>query len=204
VVCGWRRAALDGSIARRLPTSVANWLIGRLTGVRIHDSGCTLRAYRIELIKRMGLLPDTHRSVEALIALSGSRVHEVVVNHRPPQGFGRSKYSLGRIWKVVVELVALQLVLRFASRPFVWFALLSVPFAIMAALAGAYTLLQSFGVVTATEAAIVPPSIALSTAFMAAYLVLLGLFGELIVRSADRREAEPLPTRDLASGRNDA
>ena len=202
VVCGWRRARQDTLITRKLPSWAANWLIGRLTGVRIHDSGCTLRAYRREVIKRMVLLPDMHRFVAALISLSGGRFHEIVVNHRPRR-FGRSKYGLGRIWKVLLDLVALKMVLRFASHPSVWFALLSVPFLIAAVLAGAYSVLQSFNVGTAAEPVIVPPSIALSAAFMAVYLFLLGLFAELVVRHGDFRETDPLLVQDLTKGRND-
>jgi hypothetical protein len=96
------------------------------------------------------------------------------------------------------------MVLRFASHPSVWFALLSMPFLIAAVLAGAYSALEFFDVGIAVDPVVVAPSIALSAAFMAVYLLLLGLFAELVVHHGDFRETDPLVVKDLARGRNDA
>ncbi|HXV75164.1 MAG TPA: glycosyltransferase family 2 protein, partial [Candidatus Polarisedimenticolaceae bacterium] len=81
VVCGWRKNRQDKLISRRVPSVIANWLIGRVTGVPIHDNGCSLKAYRAALIKRISLYNEMHRFIPAMSTLAGARITEVVVNH---------------------------------------------------------------------------------------------------------------------------
>ncbi|MFL6193311.1 MAG: glycosyltransferase family 2 protein, partial [Thermoanaerobaculia bacterium] len=127
VVSGWRRDRKDRLLSRRLPSVAANWLIGALTGVRIHDNGCTLKAYRADVVKRARLYAEMHRFLVPIMALSGSRTTEVVVNHRARR-FGRSKYGISRIWKVFLDLLTVKMLLHFTTRPVKWFGILAFPF----------------------------------------------------------------------------
>jgi glycosyltransferase involved in cell wall biosynthesis len=191
VVCGWRRSRQDRWFTRRLPSQVANWLIGRLSGVRVHDNGCTLKAYRNELVKRTVLLPEMHRFLAPLLSLSGGRWKEIAVNHRPRR-FGRTKYGLGRIWKVALDMLALKMILRFVSHPSAWFGLLCTPFVVTGALTFGVGLLQWMTSATPNKIPIVLPAVALLCSFCAVYLVLLGLLAELVVHYGDFSETEPL------------
>jgi glycosyltransferase involved in cell wall biosynthesis len=189
VVCGWRRHRRDTLLTRRLPSVVANWLIGMLTGTRVHDNGCTLKAYRAEVVKRARLYAEMHRFVVPMTYLTGSRWKEVVVRHRPRR-FGRSKYGMSRIWKVVLDLLTIKMLLGFTTRPAKWFAVLSVPFlagALAASLASAWVHLAR---APGETYPLVFPAIALLCVFAFAHLVVLGLFAELVVRVGDFRGAE--------------
>jgi glycosyltransferase involved in cell wall biosynthesis len=189
VVSGWRRDRKDKMLSRRAPSLVANWLIGALTGVGIHDNGCTLKAYRSDVVKRTRLYAEMHRFLAPMMSLSGSRWREVVVNHRPRK-FGRSKYGMSRIWKVFLDLLTIKMLLGFTTRPAKWFAILSVPF-----LAG---MLLSFAASVYTQLTLLPdekyplvfPSITILCVFAFAHLVILGVFSELVVRMGDFRPTE--------------
>ena len=144
VVSGWRRDRKDKMISRRLPSMAANWLIGSLTGTRIHDNGCTLKAYRAEVVKRARLYAEMHRFLAPMLCLSGCRYKEVVVNHRARQ-FGSSKYGISRIWKVFLDLLTVKMLLGFTTRPAKWFAVLALPFlagTLLALIASVYRLPQ--------------------------------------------------------------
>jgi glycosyltransferase involved in cell wall biosynthesis len=127
VVCGWRRDRQDNTLTRTIPSIVANWVISKICGVRIHDSGCSLKAYRASVVKRLTLYGEMHRFIPAMALLVGARIGEVVVRHHPRR-FGRTKYGLSRIWKVFLDLFAVKMLVTFAPRPAVWFGLLSLPF----------------------------------------------------------------------------
>ena len=126
VVCGWRKNRQDKLISRRVPSVVANWIIGRVTGVRIHDNGCSLKAYRGELIRRVSLYNELHRFIPAMSTLAGARITELVVNHHARQ-FGVSKYGLGRVWRVFLDIIGVKMITGFSSRPALGFALVSLP-----------------------------------------------------------------------------
>jgi glycosyltransferase involved in cell wall biosynthesis len=116
VVSGWRRARKDPWLNRRLPSRIANWLISRLTGVRLHDYGCTLKAYRRDVLEDVRLYGEMHRFVPIYAAWQGARVAELEVNHRP-RTRGRSKYGIGRTVRVVLDLLLLVFLDRYAQRP---------------------------------------------------------------------------------------
>ncbi len=194
VVTGWRRDRKDVWLTRKLPSVAANWLIGWLTGVRIHDNGCTLKAYRRDVVKRARLYSEMHRFLAPMLSLSGCRYREVEVNHRARR-FGESKYGLGRIWKVFLDLLTVKMLLRFATHPAAWFAILGFPFVV----AGGVATVLSFYLYAVAPAGepfeIVVPSIAALLVVAAANLVLFGMFAELVVRFGDYRETEPILTR---------
>jgi glycosyltransferase involved in cell wall biosynthesis len=121
VVCGWRKNRKDKTITRIIPSKIANWLIAKITGVSIHDNGCSLKAYRNQIIKSVRLYSDMHRFIPAMTTIVGARVTEIVVNHRPRK-YGVSKYGLSRIWKVLSDMITIKMLIHFHNRPFLWFA----------------------------------------------------------------------------------
>jgi glycosyltransferase involved in cell wall biosynthesis len=115
VVSGWRRDRNDGFV-RRLPSRVANWLIGRVTGVRLHDYGCTLKAYRADIVRDTNLYGEMHRFLPALAYQAGARIAEVPVAHHA-RVTGRSKYGLGRTIKVLLDLVTVKFLSVWSTKP---------------------------------------------------------------------------------------
>jgi glycosyltransferase involved in cell wall biosynthesis len=116
IVNGWRRDRKDTFLTRRLPSRFANWLISRITGVHLHDYGCTLKAYRAVVARNLSLHGDLHRFIPALASWYGADVAEVEVNHRP-RLHGASKYGIGRTFRVLVDLVTVKFFLDYAGRP---------------------------------------------------------------------------------------
>ena len=117
LVCGWRKERQDKFLTRRVPSIVANWIIGKVTGVPIHDNGCSLKAYRASVIKQVPLYGEMHRFIPAMSTVLGARIAEIVVTHHPRR-FGESKYGLGRIWRVMLDIIAFKFIISvFASRP---------------------------------------------------------------------------------------
>jgi len=130
VVCGWRKERKDKALTRILPSKVANWMIGKITGVPIHDNGCSLKAYRSSVIKSVKLYSDMHRFIPAVATMADASIAEVVVNHRSRK-FGKTKYGLSRIWKVLSDIVTIKMLIHFHNQPILWFALLSLVFAFL-------------------------------------------------------------------------
>jgi glycosyltransferase involved in cell wall biosynthesis len=122
VVCGWRKNRQDKLWTRRIPSVVANWIIGRVTGVKIHDNGCSLKAYHASVIKSVALYGEMHRFIPAMSTLAGAKITEIVVNHHPRR-FGQSKYGIGRVWRVALDIITVKLITGSASRPALWFGL---------------------------------------------------------------------------------
>ncbi|MCA1832334.1 MAG: glycosyltransferase family 2 protein [Actinomycetota bacterium] len=120
VVSGWRVERAERSWSRRVPSAIANRMISRLSGVRLHDYGCTLKAYRRDVVEEIELYGDAHRFLPALAASIGDRVGEIEVRHRP-RAHGQSKYGLSRAPKVFLDLLALPFMLRFFNRPIRFF-----------------------------------------------------------------------------------
>lgn len=116
IVCGWRKDRKDNLLTRHVPSVVANWLLAAVTGIRLHDNGCSLKVFRSEVIKPLKLTPGMHRYLPALASQLGGRVTEVVVNHRPRR-FGRSKYGLSRTFGVLRDIVQMRRLMRRAIDP---------------------------------------------------------------------------------------
>ncbi|MBI4887149.1 MAG: glycosyltransferase family 2 protein [Acidobacteria bacterium] len=116
VVCGWRKNRKDAFLTRHVPSVAANWLLGVVTGIRLHDNGCSLKVFRADVVKPLRLTPGMHRYLPALASRLGGRIVEVVVNHRPRR-FGRSKYGLSRTFGVLRDLLRLRRLMRQASDP---------------------------------------------------------------------------------------
>ncbi len=116
LVSGWRKNRQDASLTRVLPSKMANWLIGRVTGVKLHDYGCSLKAYRSELVADMNLYGELHRFLPALAFIEGARITEIPVQHHARQ-FGKSKYGLDRTFRVVMDLLTVSFMRKFLTRP---------------------------------------------------------------------------------------
>lgn len=116
VICGWRLHRQDRLITRRLPSVAANWLIGRVTGVRLHDYGCTLKVFRRDILAGFHLYGEMHRFIPAYAVQEGARILEVPVRHHARR-FGTSKYGLGRIRKVLLDLCTVRLLTTYATKP---------------------------------------------------------------------------------------
>lgn len=111
IVCGWRKSRQDAYLTRHVPSVVANWLVGLVSGVPLHDTGCSLKLFRAEVVKPLTLRPGMHRYLPALASQLGGRVAEIVVNHRPRR-FGRSKYGVSRTFGVIRDLLRLRRLMR--------------------------------------------------------------------------------------------
>src|SRR5687768_12171836 len=192
LVCGWRQRRQDKFLLRKVPSWVANRIIRRLTGVPITDNGCSLKAYRRELLNRIPLYAEQHRFIPALSASVGARITEMPVRHHARR-FGESKYGISRTVKVLADLLTLKMITTFRSRPLLGFGTLAVPmvlgmvaFAIMAAVAA-----LEFSPSKAT--ALVFPGSALLCAGAAFYLLMLGLVAEVALNS-ERESANEIPT----------
>ncbi len=116
VVCGWRRHRKDSFVTRHVPSIVANALLGIISGIRLHDNGCSLKVFRAEVVKPLKLRPGMHRYLPALASQLGGRVAEVEVNHRPRR-FGHSKYGLSRTFRVLADLFSLRALMKQAVDP---------------------------------------------------------------------------------------
>lgn len=116
IVCGWRRERRDPWLTRRVPSNLANWLISRTTGVRLHDYGCSLKVFRCEVVRSLRLYGEMHRFIPAIASEQGVRIAEVEVRHRPRR-FGASKYGLSRTMRVVLDLFTVKFLLSYATQP---------------------------------------------------------------------------------------
>lgn len=122
LVNGWRRDRKDPFFSRRLPSMLANRLIGMATGVKLHDYGCTLKAYRADLAGQLLLYGELHRFIPALASFYGAKIAEVAVNHRPRE-MGKSKYGISRTYRVLLDLLLILFFQKFATRPLQFFGL---------------------------------------------------------------------------------
>jgi len=183
IVAGWRKKRHDGFVLRRLPSIVANRLINRITGTRVHDTGCTLKAFRRALVRNLPIYAEQHRFLPAMSRSSGARTSEVVVNHRPRR-FGRSKYGIGRATRVVLDLFVIKMIAQFAHHPLHYFGLFSLP------LAGVGVVFLLLGTVRLPDLELVDewPQFAVFTFLLfllvMVYFLLLGLLGELAVTAS--------------------
>jgi len=116
IVSGWRRKRHDNAITRTFPSRIANWIVARITGVKLHDFGCTLKAYRAESLKCIRLYGEMHRFIPALASWGGEKVTEIVVNHRPRTA-GKTKYGLNRTFKVILDLITIKFLASFSTKP---------------------------------------------------------------------------------------
>lgn len=185
VVVGWRHRRQDALFTRKIPSVLANRIIGKVTGIPIHDNGCSLKAFRGEIARDMPLYSDMHRFMPAAASTSGARIAEIQVAHHPRR-YGESKYGLSRIYKVVLDLLATKTIISFASRPLQWFSLLAMPFGLL----GIAILFYGTGAVSWQGKPVITfLGVGLLFFMLAMVLVLTGVLAELISHTTDYRES---------------
>lgn len=179
VVAGWRKKRQDKFFSRILPSIVANWIIGRVTGVRLHDYGCTLKVFRRDSLAPIKLYGEMHRFLPAYAAMSGAKITEIPVNHRPRR-FGKTKYGLIRTGKVLLDLLTVQFLDHFLTKPIYIFGLVS-----FFCFGGAFLcLIYLIWIKLHGISFIQSPALLLGTLFsiLGLMFLALGLLAELIIR----------------------
>lgn len=198
VVSGWRKDRKDAFINRRLPSMIANGLISWITGVSLHDYGCTLKAYRREVVKNIHLYGEMHRFIPALASWVGGMIDEVVVQHHPRQ-FGISKYGISRTFRVVLDLLTVKFLLHYSTRPIHIFGKLGGLFAVPGIMMLAFMVLANisyhlFG--TEFGAALVKRPFWIVTSFAMIFFSLqfvsMGLLAEMQIRTYHEAQGKPI------------
>jgi glycosyltransferase involved in cell wall biosynthesis len=181
IVSGWRRRRKDRFFSRRLPSSIANRLISRLTGVRLHDYGCTLKAFRREVIKNVKLYGELHRFIPAIASQLGVSIAEVEVNHRPRR-HGKSKYSIFRFTKVILDMLTVKFLLSYSTRPLQIFGLLGLGSGLLGFIISGWLTYQRLflGVSLANRPLLLLGILLMITGFQ---FITLGLLAEIMVRA---------------------
>lgn len=190
IVSGWRKNRKDKMLSRRFPSILANWLIGEITGVRLHDYGCSLKAYRADVVKNVRLYGEMHRFIPALASWYGGRITEVPVNHRA-RTRGSSKYGIGRTIRVVLDLITVKFLLSFSTRPLQVFgawglALFGTGFAISAYLAA----LRLLHHIRLSERPLLLLGVLMIV--MGVQLISMGLLGEIVTRTYHEAQSKPI------------
>ncbi len=189
VVSGWRRDRRDAA-TRVLPSKVANWMIAKLTGVQLSDFGCTLKAYRRDVIEDVKLYGEMHRFIPVFASTVGARITELPVNHRP-RTYGRSKYSLSRTSRVMLDLITVKLLGSYSTKPMYFFGFAGF---------GLWALAFVLAVLVIIQKLLPPypyahnnPLLLLSVVLVivGVQFILMGLVAELVIRTYHESQAKP-------------
>ncbi|MEN9495298.1 MAG: hypothetical protein RLZZ137_338 [Cyanobacteriota bacterium] len=189
MVSGWRHQRQDHAISRLLPSRIANRLIARVTGVRLHDYGCSLKAYRRELVEDMNLYGELHRFLPALAFIEGARISEVKVNHEARR-FGKSKYGIDRTFRVLMDLLTVWFMKRFLTRPMYVFGLGGLSAILMGVLLSAYLLLLKLGGTQIGQRPLL--LVAVLALITGVQLFCFGLLAELQMRTYHESQGRPI------------
>lgn len=190
VVSGWRKDRKDTFLTRRLPSIAANWLISKITGVHLHDYGCTMKAYKREVVQNLNLYGEMHRFLPALASINGIEVEEVVVQHHPRLR-GKSKYGLSRILKVFLDLMTVKFLLSYSTKPIRLFGPLGLGALLMSVAAGMASIyMKIFDELSLNRNPLFLLSVILF--FMGIQLISLGLLAEMNVRTYHESQNKPI------------
>ena len=190
VVTGWRFDRQDAMLSRRLPSQMANRLISWVTGVRLHDYGCTLKAFRREVIENIRLYGEMHRFIPAIASGMGIAFTEIKVNHRARR-FGASKYGISRTIRVLLDLMTVKFLLSYATRPLHVFGSIGI-FSSVAGFLMALVLLiqrQCFGMPLGDRPMLL---LAILLMFLGIQFITIGLLAELVVRTYHESQKKPI------------
>ena len=194
VVSGWRverwKEGFSTFFTRKMPSMTANWLISTSTGVALHDYGCSLKAYRNEVVKNVNLYGDMHRFIPAIASYFGVTVAEVPVKYRSRQ-FGSSKYGLGRISRVILDLLTVRFLLNYSTRPIQVFGTLGLLASVAGIVTGLYLTFMKlvYGVALADRPLLL---LAILLIMIGAQFITMGLLGELMVRIYHESQDKPI------------
>jgi glycosyltransferase involved in cell wall biosynthesis len=200
VVSGWRYDRQDDFLTRTLPSRIANWLISTFTGVRLHDYGCSLKAYKSRFLKPIRFYSDMHRFFPAIASsLAGARTAEIPVSHFP-RTTGKSKYGLSRIFLVIADLMTILLITRFLRKPMYWFGILGVPFLVLGSVLAGFAVFQYSD---SLEGMVIVPSISFLVLATAFHFILSGILAEYVISTGetDARSIIAVKTVHLGEGR---
>jgi len=181
IVCGWRIKRKDKLVSRRLPSRIANWIISKVTKVRLHDYGCTLKAFRGDIVKHIKLYGEMHRFIPAIASTSGTAIAEVPVNHRP-RVHGKSKYNLSKSIRVVLDLLTVKFLLSYSTRPLQIFGLFGLIAGFLGGIMGA---ILSYQRLILKQSIANRPLLLLSVLLIVVGIqfITMGLLGEIMVRT---------------------
>ena len=181
LVSGWRKNRKDNALTRNLPSMIANWIISRVTGVYLHDYGCTLKAYRRGSLEGFRLYGEMHRFIPVYASSVGARIAEIPVNHRPRK-FGKTKYGLERTVKVMLDLFTVKFLISYGSKPIYLFGGTGLLLMLASAIMMAYLLLRR---ILFYVSVLGSPFFQTSVMFfiLGFQSVLMGLIAEMLVRT---------------------
>lgn len=189
IVCGWRRKRQD-TWSRRLPSMIANPLISAVTGVRLHDYGCSLKVFRAEIVKSLKLYGEMHRFLPAIASEQGVAIKEVEVHHRPRK-YGRSKYGLSRTMRVVLDLLTVKFLLSYSTRPLQIFGLIGTGMGFAGALICGWLAVQRLREMASISQHMPLLLLGILLIFTGFQLVTLGLLAELQARTYHESQSKP-------------
>jgi glycosyltransferase involved in cell wall biosynthesis len=182
IVCGWRKDRKDALLSRRLPSTLANALISAVTGVHLHDYGCSLKVFRAEIVKDMKLYGEMHRFLPAIASEQTSSIGEMVVNHRLRK-YGQSKYGIGRTVRVILDLLTVKFLLSYSTRPLQIFGLIGIAMGLTGAAITGGLAIQRLREVASLDQHMPLLLLGILLIFTGFQLVTLGLLAELQVRT---------------------
>jgi dolichol-phosphate mannosyltransferase len=190
LVSGWRKNRQDNTISRLIPSKIANWLIGRVTGVTLHDYGCSLKAYKSELVADLNLYGELHRFLPALAFIEGARIAELPVRHHARR-FGQSKYGIWRTFRVLMDLLTISFMKKFLTRPMHVFGLLGLSSMTLGTVLGIYlTFLKlAFGQSIGNRPLLILAVVLLLTGVQ---LFCFGLLAEVMMRTYHESQGKPI------------
>lgn len=190
LVSGWRKNRQDNTISRLIPSKIANWLIGRVTGVTLHDYGCSLKAYKSELVADLNLYGELHRFLPALAFIEGARIAEIPVRHHARR-FGKSKYGIWRTFRVLMDLLTISFMKKFLTRPMHVFGLLGMSSMALGTVLGIYlTVLKlGFGQIIGNRPLLILAVVLLLTGVQ---LFCFGLLAEVMMRTYHESQGKPI------------
>lgn len=190
LVCGWRRERKDPFLSRRFPSYLANSLISWVTGIKLHDYGCTLKAFKGEVAKNLRLYGEMHRFIPAVASWMGVSITEVPVNHHPRK-FGTSKYGLSRIMRVILDLITVKFLLSFSTNPIQIFGFLGT---ILGGIGFLISLHLAFTKIFLGHTIGGRPLLLLGVLLLVVglQLVILGLLAEMMVRIYHESQNKPI------------
>ena len=182
IVLGWRHSRKDPLISRKIPSKIANWLISRVTGIPVKDNGCAIRAYRGEVVKKFPMYSEMHRLMPVITALSGARFAQIKVKHHPRQ-FGKSKYGLSRIYKVLIDMIALKIIFSFFHLPLYGFGIFAFFFGILSL--GVFALGIVNLILFPGHSLVTTMGSSILLASLSMFLVFMGLISEMVYKTGD-------------------
>ena len=189
IVAGWRRDRKDPFLNRRLPSVIANWIISRSTGVRLHDYGCSLKVFRAEVIKPLKLYGEMHRFLPAIASEFGVRIVEQPVNHRA-RSHGRSNYGISRTIRVVLDLLTVKFLISYSTRPLQIFGLLGLGMGLLGAIICGYVAyMRLFGFQSADRPIL---QLGILLVFTGVQLLTMGLLAEMLARTYHESQGKPI------------